>query len=146
MFNQAEYMSRLLARIAPVLTLAVLYAASSTAAQADCAGQIHNRMAGSYSFKVFQVDADENYTEMQGGALAPGESASFDFVSAYGTEVIEIYENDVRAFSTTLREDKLSSCNYGNSGGFAPFCLGIPEDQDITILPQRYNCDKNRAQ
>lgn len=102
-------------------------------------------MPDSYTFKVFSVSADGAFTEVQSGEVAPGGSATYQLVASYGTEIIKIYQNGVEQFNAKSQGENLPNCNFGRSGGWAPFCVGIPNDADITILPQRYNCSKSKA-
>lgn len=146
MIHQCKKYTKTAIRIASLAMVAGLYVATSSAALADCTGTLTNKMTGSYAFKVFSVDANEAFTEVQSGNLEPGESATYDLVASYGTQVIKIYQDGAEQFAATTRDENLANCNFGRSGGWAPYCVGIPNDSDITILAQRYNCDKSRAQ
>ncbi len=146
MFPKHVKYSKITTCAASLALVAGLYVASGIAAKADCTGTITNKMNTAYSFKVFSVDANDAFTQVQSGNLQPGTAATFTFVASYGTEVVKIYQNSNEVFSATSRDNNLANCNFGRSGGWAPYCLGIPTDQDITILPRHYNCDKSKAQ
>lgn len=146
MFPHLKKNSKTITRIASLALMAGFYAALGVAAQADCDGTITNKMNTAYTFKVFSVDAKETFTEVQSGDLQPGAAATFTFVASYGTEIVKLYQGGNEVFAAVSRDDNLANCNFGRSGGWAPYCLGIPSDQDITILPRHYNCDKSKAQ
>jgi len=138
--------SQTLLHFASLLAVALLIMTAAPSARADCTGEIRNKMSGAYTFKVFKVGADEQFVEVQSGDLEPGASVTIDYKASYGTQVVQIFQNGKPAFSRTLHDENLAACNFGRSGGQAPFCLGIPRDEDITILARRYNCSKNKAQ
>ena len=134
-----------LAKFAALFAMTVLFMTTTVPAQADCTGQIHNKMRGAYSFKVYKVDANEKFVEVQSGSLPAGASATIQYKTSYITQVVQVFENGQPAFSVTLRGEELANCNFGNKGGWAPYCLGIPRDRDITILARRYNCSKSKV-